>query len=80
MLGVEAGDEKEAVALKGIGTMEDFFRSIDMPVTIRELGVDPTDAQCREMAAKCKVACGGPKGTAKLLDEEDMYQIYKAAL
>ena len=78
--GVEPGDDQEAVALAGIEALENFFRSIDMPVNIRELGVNPTEEQLREMAAKCLVACGGPKGTAKLLHEEDMYQVYKAAL
>lgn len=33
-----------------------------------------------EMARSCYEACGGPKGSAKLLYEEDMYNIYKAAL
>jgi len=80
VMGIEAGGDADAVILAGIQAMEDFFRSIDMPVTIRELGVDPTEEQVKEMAAKCYVANGGPKGTAKLLVEEDLYQIYKAAL
>ena len=80
VMGIEAGGDADAVILAGIQAMEDFFCSIDMPVTIRELGVDPTEEQVKEMAAKCYVANGGPKGTAKLLVEEDLYQIYKAAL
>lgn len=80
VMGIEADGDADAVILAGIQAMEDFFRSIDMPVTIRELGVNPTEEQVKEMAAKCYVANGGPKGTAKLLVEEDLYQIYKAAL
>lgn len=32
------------------------------------------------MAHKCSIGCKGSKGSAKVLHEEDMYKIYKAAL
>lgn len=70
----------EETALAGIAAMEDFFRSIDMPLSMKELGVEPSEEQLRQMAASCLAACGGPKGSMKVLNEEDMYRIYKAAL
>ncbi|MBQ0001333.1 MAG: hypothetical protein KBT01_07350 [Clostridiales bacterium] len=51
-----------------------------LPTNMRELGIQPDDAQCKEMARSCAEACGGSKGSAKLLFEEDMYNIYKLAL
>lgn len=68
------------VAIKGIEAMEAFYREIKMPTSIHELGINPTDEQLREMAHKCSIGCKGSKGSAKVLHEEDMYQIYKAAI
>ena len=51
-----------------------------MPVTIRELGIEPTDEQLKEMAHKCAAACNNEKGSAKILREEDMLAIYRMAL
>lgn len=70
----------EATALAGIAALEDFFRSIHMPVTLRELGVEPTEEQILAMAASCARGAGGKKGTAKLLYEADMAEIYRRAL
>ena len=77
---VEPGATDEETALRGIEAMEDFYRSIGMPTCIRDLGIEPTDEQCREMAKGAMAAAGGKKGAAKVLYEEDVYQIYKAAL
>lgn len=33
--------------------MEDFFRSIHMPTSLHELGLDLTDEQIHELAFKC---------------------------
>lgn len=75
----DEGGEKE-IALKGIEAMEDFYRSIDMPTNMRELGVAPTEEQLRTMAHMCSLAAGGCKGSAKKLYEEDMLNIYRMAL
>ena len=45
-----------------------------------ELGITPTDEQLHTMAKMCYTANNGPAGSAKVLVEEDFYQIYKAAL
>lgn len=78
---VEAGEEEseETIAMKGIEAMEMFFREIQMPVTMKELGIEPTDEQIEELAGKCSIACGGKKGSAKVLEETDMKKIYEMA-
>ena len=68
------------VALRGIEAIEDFFRELKMPTSIHELGIDPGDDELKLMAHKCSIGCKGSKGSAKVLHEEDMYKIYKAAL
>ena len=74
----DEGDDRE-IALKGIEAMEDFYRSIDMPTNLRELGVEPTDGQIEEMADGCMLATGGNCGSAKKLTRDDMINIYKNA-
>ena len=74
---VEAGTNAEETALKGIEALEAFFRRIDMPTTMKELGVEPTEEQLLELAEKCSIASGGKKGSAKVLEEKDMLEIYR---
>ena len=77
---VEDTGSDEKTALLGIEALEDFFRSIDMPTNLRELGIDPTDDELALMAKKCAVGVGGKKGSAKVLDEEAMLAIYRASM
>jgi alcohol dehydrogenase YqhD (iron-dependent ADH family) len=70
----------EEIALAGIEAMEDFYRSINMPTNLRELGITATDEDLVTMARKCAVGVGGGKGSAKFLKEEDMLAIYRAAM
>ncbi|MCI1208522.1 MAG: iron-containing alcohol dehydrogenase [Treponema sp.] len=67
-------------AIKGIEAMEHFYRSIHMPTSLTELGINPTDEQMKEMAKRCAAAAGGHAGSAKVLYEDDMYKIYKMAV
>lgn len=71
----EDGTDEE-IALKGIEAMEEFYHSIHMPINMKELGIAPTEEQFHEMAKRCEEAAGGSQGSAKILHEEDMYQIY----
>lgn len=80
VMGVKEEGTDEEIARKGIEAMEDFYREIHMPTSIRELGIDPTDDQLKEMAHRCSTACGNKKGSAKVLREEDMLAIYRMAL
>jgi alcohol dehydrogenase YqhD (iron-dependent ADH family) len=79
VMGVSGGGSDEEVALKGIEAMEDFFRSIGMPTSLKELGVNPTEEELKKMAAMCSAAAGGRQGSAKVLEEEDMLKIYRMA-
>lgn len=69
----------EEIAEAGICAMEQFYRSIGMPVNMRELGITPTDCQILDMANRCMIACGGHTGSAKKLTAEDAVEIYKNA-
>ena len=77
VMGVPASGTDEEIAVKGIEATEAFFREIKMPTNLRELGVKATDEDLKLMAHKCAVGVNGAKGSAKLLREEDMLEIYK---
>lgn len=76
---VEPGNTEEETARKGIAAMEDFYHSIGMPVNMKELGITPTKEQIHEMSLRAAKACGGSKGSAKVLRQQDMEEIYLAA-
>ncbi|WGE33806.1 iron-containing alcohol dehydrogenase [Actinobacillus genomosp. 1] len=78
-MGVTPAQTAEQTALKGIEAMENFFRSINMPTNLTELGVSASTEQIAEMAHKCSIAGAGSVGTAKTLYEQDMVAIYTAA-
>ncbi len=80
VMGVEPAGTDEEIALKGIEAMEDFYRSINMPTNMRELGISPTEEDLKTMAHKCSVSVGGASGSARVLNEEDMLAIYKASV
>ena len=81
VMGVQPAATDEDTALAGIAAMEDFYRELKMPVTIRELGIEPTGAQLKEMAEKCAAKFeGGAAGTMKKLSAEDMEKIFRAAM
>ena len=80
VMGVDPVGSDEEIALKGIEALEDFFRKINMPVNLTELGVSATEEDLAEMAHKCAVGAGGSLGSAKKLTEEDMLAIYRASV
>ncbi|MDR2390536.1 MAG: iron-containing alcohol dehydrogenase [Planctomycetota bacterium] len=70
----------EETALRGIARIEDFFRSIKMPVTISELGIkDLTEKQIDEMVAKCSWNGTRKIGQFVKLDSSDVKKIYQMA-
>lgn len=69
-------DHPEKTALAGIERLKEFFRSLGLPVTLRELKVG--DDRLEEMAAKCTAR--GPVGNFRKLNKEDVYQIYRLAM
>lgn len=80
VMGVAKEGTDEEIALKGIEAMEEFYRTIDMPTSIKGLGISPTQEELELMARKCSIATGGKKGSAKVLNEQDMLAIYKMAM
>ena len=64
-------------ALEGIEKTVDFFKSIDMPTTFKELGVE--DADIDEIAASATMAGKVKVGTFKPLDIEEVKIILKNA-
>ena len=80
VMGIGPAGSEEEIALKGIEALEAFFRRIHMPTNLRELGVRATEEDLKTMAHKCAVGVNGAKGSAKLLREEDMLNIFRASL
>ncbi len=71
--------DQEKTALAGIEAMEAYYKSIDMPISIRELGVELNDDQIKELAYKCSFQNTRTVGGVKALNTEDMIEIYKMA-
>lgn len=77
VFGVDAPCEREAAA-KGIEMLKDFFRSIGMPVSFAELGVENPDIPL--MVEKLHKTKGEPFGSYWPLRREDSTAIYRLAL
>jgi len=71
--------DPEKTAVEGIEALEDFFRSIHMPVSISELGVELTEEQIKELAYKCTFMGKRTIGGMKKLVQEDIEEIYRMA-
>lgn len=72
--------DEETTALEGIAAMESFFRHIGMPTNIHDLiGSELTEEQIKELAYKCSFMGTRTIGQFKVLTEEDMANIYRAA-
>lgn len=75
----EEHDTAEEVALAGIEGMEELYHALEMPTNLHELGLDLADGDLAELAHRCAANCGGSRGVAKILHEEDMLEIYRMA-
>lgn len=73
-------DKAEEAAIAAIEKTEEFFRALDMPVSIGELsiGVQP-DEVLKKMAESATKGGTVKLGCFKRLDMQDMYEIYKIA-
>ena len=80
VMGVVPAATDEETALLGIASMEHYFRSIGMPVTLSELlGRTVSEEEIQTLAHNCALATGGKVGSAMVLYEEDMAIIYRMA-
>jgi len=68
-------DEPERTALEGINRLEAFFRKVEMPVTLNELGVK--DDRFDELASKCVE--NGPVGWFRPLDKQNVIEVLQLA-
>ncbi|MDE6557899.1 MAG: iron-containing alcohol dehydrogenase, partial [Clostridia bacterium] len=80
VMGVRPSGTRAELALKGIEACEEWFKSLGMPTSIRELGVNPTAEELKLMAKKWAENNGGKKGSCKVIKEEDALKIYTAAM
>lgn len=71
--------DNEKCAILGIEAMEAFFKSIQMPISLHELGLYIDDEEIHELAHKCSFFGKRSIGCVKKLKEEDMRNIYKNA-
>ena len=74
----DSNDEK--ASLLGIEKTEEFFKSIGMPTSIRELGIEPAEKDLMALSLDATM-----QGTLKLsrirpLDTTDVHRIYKNAM
>ncbi|SFG20227.1 iron-containing alcohol dehydrogenase [Oribacterium sp. WCC10] len=74
----ETDDEKAAIA--GIEKTENFFKSIGMPVSLKELGVNPTDEDIRELSLDATMQDTVKLSRIRPLSAADIEKIYRAAL
>ena len=79
VMGVTPEGTDMETGMKGIEAMEEFFRALDMPVSIRDMGIELREEQMQELAEKCSHFGKRTIGCIRKLDKEDMYRIYKNA-
>ena len=80
VMGQEKGKDDTETALRGICAMEEFYHQVEMPTSLSELGINPTEEKLHSLAEKCSHFGKRTVGCIKKLDQEDMYQIYKMAM
>jgi len=68
-------DDSQYMIEEGIKRLKAFYRSIGMPVSLKEAGI--TEKRYEEMAEKCTVF--GPVGNFMKLDKTDVIKIYELA-
>lgn len=77
--GVHSSSEVSA-AIAGIHATEEFFESIGMPTNFTKLGIGvKEDEVLRDLARRCSRDHTRTVGTFQVLEEQDLYEIYKAA-
>jgi alcohol dehydrogenase YqhD (iron-dependent ADH family) len=74
----EENDEKAALA--GIEKTVEFFKSIDMPVNLKGLGIDPSDEDLKALALDATMQDTVKLSRIRPLSAADVEKIYRAAL
>lgn len=79
VMGVPDYKEDDKTSLEGIIAMEQFYKSIGMPTSIHEMGIDLTNDQIHELAYKCSFMNTRTIGRFQILNMEDMKNIFTMA-
>ena len=74
VFGIYEGEDEDR-ALEAIESLEDFFKEINAPTTLRELGLKEDDIE--KLAANASKLL--PYGSLKELNADDVKEIYKLA-
>jgi alcohol dehydrogenase YqhD (iron-dependent ADH family) len=74
--GLEANEDKFKTAHSAIEKTKEFFASLNIPSTLREVGIN--EEKLEKMASQA--ARGGTIGNFRTLSSEDVLKIFKAAL
>ncbi len=77
VFGVDIADDREA-ALEGVRRLRDFFRSLGLPVTIAELGIENPDIDT--LVTRFHENKGIPAGAYYPLQPEDTRTIYTSVI
>ena len=75
--GVSESEDKKAVALEGIGKLKNFFTSLGLPVTFKELGIENPDID--RLADSLHRNKGELVGNYVKLTKQDSKEIYRLA-
>lgn len=70
-------ENPDRMVYEGIEKMENFFRSVGMPVTLKEADIECSDERLHEMAKKATMF--GKIGSFQKLGVDDIVEIYKLA-
>ena len=76
---IPCGSDLKEAALKGIEAMEQFYRYMEMPTSVSDLGITLTDEQIETLSYKCSFENTRTIGVVKKLNMEDMANIYRMA-
>lgn len=79
VLNVEKQKSSLETSLLGIEKMEEFYKSISMPTSLKELGVDPSEEEFKLLAQKATFFGKRTVGTVKALNEHDIETILRNA-
>ncbi len=79
VMGVEGEGTDEEIALAGIDEMEEFFWALEMPTSMEEAGIAPTDEEIELMADKATNGGKNTQGTVVKLQRKDIVEILKNA-
>jgi len=78
--GIKEGANAKETALKAIEKTTSYFKSLGMPICFTDLGIGiQSEEMLRELAKRCTFYGKRTIGGFKVLNEEDIYQIYKIA-